>query len=330
MADFKVTELSPDTKFDQLRFWDVVIIGAGPAGLAAGLTTAHRGLTTLVTEAKDQAGGQPQFLYAEKRIVDVPGFPDGITGEELSARVYRQAVDALVQFRFNEELREIEDTEEIEKDDPLKRVVTSSGSYLCRKVIIAVGLLHFPRKLPVLENLDSKKVFYKIPKIGDYEGQRVVVVGGGDSALDAAVMVLERRGHVDLIVREQTPIGKAETLARVRHQGGTVHVASEVSQAGFKGGQIRLQLTNGLAVDADVIIVQIGFLSAKETFRRLDVRLNANGSIAVAWAEGIQAAIYAFKEITSPYWLNEKRLRDHKIALIGEKIAQAASEKSVR
>ncbi len=46
--------------------------------------------------------------------------------------------------------------------------------------------------------------------------------------------------------------------------------------------------------------------------------------IAVAWAEGIQAAIHAFKEITSPYWLNEKRLRDHKIALIGEKISRAA------
>ena len=356
MADFKVTELSPDIKFDDLRFWDVVIIGAGPAGLAAGLTTAHRGLTTLVIEAKDQAGGQPQFLYADKRIVDVPGFPDGITGEELSARVYRQAVDALVQFRFNEELREIEDTDDIEKDDPLKRVVTSNGSYLCRKVIIAVGLLHFPRKLPILEDLNSRKVFYKNPRIGDYEEQRVAVVGGGDSALDAAVMVLERRGHVDLIVREQTPIGKADTLARVRRQGGTVHVASEVSHADFKGDQIRLMLTSGLDVDADVVIVQIGFLSAKETFQRLDVRLNANGSIAVdpyyessrrgifavgdvhgdikliavAWAEGIQSAIYAFKEITSPYWLNEKRLRDHKIALIGEKIAQAASLKQGR
>ena len=50
--------------------------------------------------------------------------------------------------------------------------------------------------------------------------------------------------------------------------------------------------------------------------------------ITVAWAEGIQAAIYAFKEITSPYWLNEKRLRDHKVALIGEKIAQAASRQT--
>ena len=48
----------------------------------------------------------------------------------------------------------------------------------------------------------------------------------------------------------------------------------------------------------------------------------------VAWAEGIQAAIYAFKEITSPYWLNEKRLRDQKIAMIGDKISQAARVRS--
>ena len=91
-------------------------------------------------------------------------------------------------------------------------------------------------------------------------------------------------------------------------------------------------------------------MSAKETFQRLDLRLNEDGSIAidpyfetsrrgifavgdvhgdiklvtVAWAEGIQAAIYAFKEITSPYWLNEKRLKDQKIAMIGDKISQAA------
>ena len=117
MADFKITKLAGDIDLDNLAYWDVVIIGAGPAGLAAGLTTAHRGLTTLIIEAKDQPGGQPQFLYADKRIVDIPGFPDGITGEELSDRVYRQAVDALVRFRFEEELIGIEDTEQTEKED---------------------------------------------------------------------------------------------------------------------------------------------------------------------------------------------------------------------
>src|SRR4051812_28716616 len=163
MSDFKVTELDETIDFSQLAYWDVVIIGAGPAGLAASLTTAHRALTTLVVEAKDRPGGQPQFLYADKRIVDIPGFPDGITGEELSERTFRQAEDALVQFRFNEELVTIDDTDQTQGGDLLKRVVTTRGEYLCRKVIMACGLLHYPRKLPVLDELNSKNIHYKVP-----------------------------------------------------------------------------------------------------------------------------------------------------------------------
>jgi ferredoxin/flavodoxin---NADP+ reductase len=349
MADFSVKPLEADLDFDHLPYWDVVIVGAGPAGLAASLTTAHRALTTLVVEAKGTPGGQPHFLYSDKRIVDIPGFPDGISGEELSERTYRQAVNALVQFRFNEELVAIEDTDDIEAAEPLKRVVTSKGSYSCRKVIIACGLLHYPRRLAVLDQLNSKNVHYKIPKIGDYEGRRVAVVGGGDSALDAAVMVLGRHGLVDLIVRAGVN-GKADTLARVVEAGGVVRTHTEVIAAAFAAEHIRLTLTGGQTLDCAAVIVQIGFLSSKETFERLGVKLNEDGSIsidpyfetsrrgvfavgdvhgdikliAVAWAEGIQAAIHAFKEITSPYWLNERRLRDNKIALIGEKIAQAA------
>jgi thioredoxin reductase (NADPH) len=350
MSDFNVKPLEANLDFDHLRYWDVVIIGAGPAGLAAGLTTAHRALTTLVIEAKDKPGGQPQFLYADKRIVDVPGFPDGISGEELSERTFRQAVNALVQFRFNEELISIEDTDEIESEDNLKRVFTSKSNYLCRKVIIACGLLHYPRRHAVLDQLNSKNVYYKVPKIGDYEGQHVAVVGGGDSALDAALMVLGRGGRVTLVIREDVPIGKPDTLARIRDAGGVVRTSAEIQSAEFSGDLIRLKLHDGALLDCSLVIVQIGFLSAKDTFERLGLRLNEDGSISidpyfetsrrgifavgdvhgdiklitVAWAEGIQAAIHAFKEITSPYWLNEKRLRDNKITLIGEKIAQAA------
>ena len=351
MADFKVTELSHDLDFDKLPYWDVVIVGAGPAGLAASLTTAHRGLTTLVIEAKDTPGGQPHFLYADKKIVDIPGFPDGISGAELSARTFRQAIDALVQFRFNEELTDIQDTDQTEKEDQLKEVITSRGRYLCRKVIVACGLLHFPRKLPVLEKLKSKRVYYKVPKIGDYEGQHVVVVGGGDSALDAAIMALERNARVTLLVREATPVGKADSAQRVEQSGGQLLTETEIVAAEYAGEGFQLTLSSDVSIECETVIVQIGFLSAKDTFKQLAVRQNDDGSIAidpyfetsrrgifavgdvhgdiklitVAWAEGIQAAIYAFKEITSPYWLNEKRLRDQKIAMIGEKITHAAA-----
>ena len=257
-----------------------------------------------------------------------------------------------MQFRFEEELFGIEDTEQEEKDDPLKKVITNHGEYLCRKVILACGLLHYPRKLAVLDALESKKVFYKVPRINDYNGDHVLIVGGGDSALDAAVMALQRRARVDVIVREETPVGKADTVGRVKELGGGIHTSAEVAEANLVDGHIRARLTSGTEFDSDCAIVQIGFLSAKETFERLDVRLNDDGSIAidpyfetsrrsifavgdvhgdiklvtVAWAEGIQAAIYAFKEISSPYWLNEKRMRDYKLVLIGEKMTRAASD----
>ena len=353
MLDYHVTDLDSGIDFEKLPYWDVVIIGAGPGGLAAALTTAHRGLTTLIVEAKDQAGGQPQFLYPEKRIVDIPGFPDGVTGEELSERTYQQALSAMVQFRFDEELFDIEETDQGTKDAPLKRVVTDKNSYLCRKVILAFGLLHFPRKLPILDALSSKKVHYKIPRIGDCSGHTVVVVGGGDSALDAAVMVLERKGHVHLLARRDVR-GKETTLNRIVRSGGQVHTSTKITHAEFAGDGIALTLSDSSVLSCDHVIVQIGFLSAEETLERLKIRRNDDGSIAidsyyetsrsgifavgdvhgdiklvtVAWAEGIQAAIYAFKEITSPYWLNEKRLRDLKISLIGEKIAEAAARSS--
>jgi len=351
MADFKLTRLDPDTDFAGLDYWDVVIIGAGPAGLAASLTTAHRGLTTLVIEAKHVAGGQPHFLYAEKKIVDIPGFPEGITGEELSQRTFRQAVDALVQFRFEEELKTIEETDRTGKDDPLKRVVTSHSDYHCRKVILACGLLHYPRRLPVLDDLQSTRVHYRTPRINDFAGESVIVVGGGDSALDAAVMVLQRHGEVDVLVRRDVIRGKADSVERIKDLGGRIHTSAQPAEAWLEGGRIVIRLDRGPKLVTDHAIVQIGFLSARETFERLGLRLNEDGSIAidpyfetsrrgifavgdvhgdiqlipVAWAEGIQAAIYAFKEITSPYWLNEKRLRDYKMALIGEKMTQAAA-----
>ena len=237
MSDYQVIKREKGPDVDRLPYWDVVIIGAGPAGLAAGLTTAHRGLTTLVIEAKDQPGGQPQFLYPDKQIVDIPGFPDGITGEELSRRTFRQAQDAFVQFQFQEELLAIEDTTRVEID-PLKSVVTNKNSYLCRKAILACGLLHYPRRLPILDRLECPRVYYRIPRAQEYQASRVLVIGGGDSALDAALMVLGRGGQVDLVVRGKAVAGRADALERVISSGGIVHTSTEVTGAELTGEQI--------------------------------------------------------------------------------------------
>ncbi len=141
--------------------------------------------------------------------------------------------------------------------------------------------------------------------------------------------------------------GRSDALARVVAAGGVVHTSAEVTGAELNGEQIRVSLSNGQALSVALVIVQIGFLAGKETFQRLGILLKEDGSVAidpyfetsrpgifavgdvhgdiklipVAWADGIQAALFAFREITSPHWLNEKRLHDQKMAVLQEKLA---------
>ncbi len=79
------------------------------------------------------------------------------------------------------------------------------------------------------------------------------------------------------MVREETPIAKADSVARVVQSGGRVHTSTEIEKAWYEQGKIALSLSGGQQLQADTVIVQIGFLSAKETFQRLDVRLNDDG-----------------------------------------------------
>src|SRR5262245_5816649 len=82
-------------------------------------------------------------------------------------------------------------------------------------------------------------------------------------------MLLGRNGRVDLIVREAVPIGKPDTLARIRAAGGVLHASTEIRSATFAGERMRLSLSNGEQIDCSLAIVQIGFLASRETFERL-------------------------------------------------------------
>lgn len=103
-------------------------------------------------------------------------------------------------------------------------------------------------------------------------------------------MVLSRNGQVELLVREDTPVGKADSLAKVKAAGGTVHLSSEIASAAFEGEHIAVQLSIGRRLLVSLAIVQIGFLSAKDTLERLAVRLNPDGSITIDTSKAAGAA----------------------------------------
>ncbi len=161
---------------------DVVIIGAGPVGLFAVFELGLLDLKCHLIDILDRAGGQCAELYPEKPIYDIPGFPV-ISGQELTDNLLKQIEPFNPQFHFN---RMVEKVEKLK--DGTFRVETDEGDvFLAPVVVIAAGGGSFQPKRPPVENIEQyegKSVHYAVRKIEDFRDQDIMIVGGGDSALD--------------------------------------------------------------------------------------------------------------------------------------------------
>lgn len=173
------------------RAFDLAIIGAGPAGLAAAIYAGRARLSTVVFE-KQYPGGQ---AFNTDRIDNYPGFPESISGPELTERMAEQA------RVHGAELRSADVTGVVLRGHP-KRLITSEGDVVCHTVIVASGAQ--PRKLGVRGEAQyaGRGVSYCATCDGPFfRGKRVAVVGGGDAALAEAVFLARLAREVYLIHR---------------------------------------------------------------------------------------------------------------------------------
>jgi len=166
--------------------WDVIIIGAGPAGLSAALFTRMRRMSTLLIETA-VAGGQLASLYPKKPVHDYPSYTY-VMGEDLGKNFVDQA------NHMGAEIREGEHVTMIARDEDanLIRITSTKGAYEARSLIVATGGGAFePRKInkPGEAELRGKGVFYGMPDLELSRGKRVLVIGGGDSALESALSI---------------------------------------------------------------------------------------------------------------------------------------------
>lgn len=172
--------------------YDVVIVGAGPAGLTAAIYAARGGLATLVLE-RQIAGGQ---IATTDLVENYPGFPDGIGGFELTELMKRQAI------RFGSEIREIEAVEAL-LPGPAHTVKTQAGDYQGRTVIIATGLDPVGLGCNGESQFTGRGVSYCATCDGAlYKGKTVAVVGGGNSAVEEALF-LTRFAHKVYIIHRR-------------------------------------------------------------------------------------------------------------------------------
>lgn len=247
--------------------YDLTIIGGGPAGIFAGFYAGLREASAQLIESLPVLGGQVSALYPEKRILDVAGIPD-IQAQHLIDR----QVEQFKQFPID--VKTEQTVTNIEKTADGFTVTTPSEVTHSKNVLIAVGNGSFaPRPLAIdnVKEFEGKSLFYAVTDLNHFKGHRVLIAGGGDSALDEALMLEPVAKSVHLVHRRNEFRALEHTVAQV--EASTVDV-----QTPYMINTIE-KTDNGLLVtvkkmrsddetetfEVDDVIVSYGFTSDHKT-----------------------------------------------------------------
>lgn len=244
--------------------YDITIIGAGPTGQFAAFYAGLRGARTQVIDALEEPGGALTAIYPEKYIYDVIGFPR-VLAKDFVAQCDIQARLADPTIRLKEQVRSLEVLE-----DGLVRLGTSQGDRWSRSVIVCAGVGAFePKRLdvPGLRELEGNGVHYFAKRVEDFRDKHVVIVGGGDSAVDWAVTLEPVATQVTIIHRSKFRAHEATvrqleaSTVDVNYPGYEI-VAVHQNEAGHLSGvTFKNAAGEERSIPADELIVAIGFVA---------------------------------------------------------------------
>lgn len=245
---------------------DITIIGAGPSGLFATFQAGMYEASVRIIDSMSEPGGQLMALYPEKYIFDAPGFRK-ITAKELAGNLFDQANQFTPELRFGETALDI-----ITSPTHPFEIITDRGRYPAKTVIIAAGLGAFkPRTLEIngLETFEGQGVYYIVKEKSLFKGKDVVIVGGGDSALDWVINLLDTARNLSLVHRRDTFRAQPNTIQQVLDNaaGGRIRIftSSEIKSA--QGSKALEEVTIADAAGkeetlrADALLLMLGFTS---------------------------------------------------------------------
>jgi len=255
---------------------DVLIVGAGPAGLYGAYYAGFRGLTTTVVDVLPQAGGQVMALYPEKEIRDVAGIP-AIRGRDFVAALVEQAAAHDPTYLLGRQAVTRSPDNEVTLDD---------GTVVrARAIVLTSGIgTPTPRPLECGAEWVGTGVSYFVTNPAVHADQDVVVVGGGDSALDWADLLAPIARSVTLVHRRAVFRGHAATVDRVRAVGTRIHTDTRVVALDgtdrLEKATLRSKTGEETVVPADHVIAALGFISDLGPLRDWDLELHGR-SVAV-------------------------------------------------
>ncbi len=243
---------------------DVVIIGAGPVGLFAAFQAGMLGMRVAVIDAFEFVGGQCSALYPEKPIYDIPAYPQ-ISGEELIAKLKQQAAPFNPEYHLNQQVTALTKTE-VGFDVTTSENVTISA----KVVLIAGGCGAFGANRPPLEGIEQyegKSVFYSVQRREDFRDKKIVIAGGGDSAIDWTLSLAEITEKIYLIHRRDKFRAVPESLRRLNElvNEGKIEmvVPYQLSALEGKDGYLHTVVVENLQggirkLDADILLPFFG------------------------------------------------------------------------
>jgi thioredoxin reductase (NADPH) len=193
---------------------DALIIGAGPVGLFAVFELGLLDMKAHVVDILDKIGGQCAELYPEKPIYDIPGLPI-VTGQGLTNALLEQIKPFGATFHLNQRIDALQRTE----DDRFSLVTDAGERFLAKVVVIAAGGGSFTPKRPPLAGIEAhegRSVFYSVRRMDDFRGADVLIVGGGDSALDWTLNLQPLANSLTLVHRRDEFRGAPHSVERMR------------------------------------------------------------------------------------------------------------------
>ncbi|PSR27842.1 MAG: NAD(P)/FAD-dependent oxidoreductase [Sulfobacillus thermosulfidooxidans] len=202
------------------ELYDVTIVGGGPVGLFGATLASLHGMKVKIIESLPELGGQLYALYPEKPVYDVAGFPE-IAAKDLALNLVAQME------RMHPEVVLKESVEAVESlDDGNFLLHTTRGVHYSRAILLAVGIGSFtPRRLPAqgAEIFEGKGLHYFVPPLDTFAGQHVLVVGGGDTAVDWALAV-SKKAHKVSIVHRRNEFRAQEDSVRQMHEAPNISI----------------------------------------------------------------------------------------------------------
>jgi thioredoxin reductase (NADPH) len=238
---------------------DAVIIGAGPVGLFQVFELGLLEIKAHVIDSLPEIGGQCIELYPDKPIYDIPAIPV-CTGRELVANLLQQIKPFTPQFHLNQEVSTLE-----KQADGRFLISTSQDQhFLSKAVFIAAGVGAFqPRKLNLdgLEAFVDKQVFYRVKNPEQLTGQRIIICGGGDSALDWALYFVGKAASVTLIHRRDEFKAAPQSVAKMRALCAAGEITLLIGQiTGLESSNDRLTEIAVTNIDGEVQILPLDSL----------------------------------------------------------------------